>query len=373
MCMACCQDEKFMSEALECAARGVGDVEPNPPVGAVLVRDGLEIARGRHEKFGGPHAEVNAIAAAGDGARGATLYVTLEPCCHHAKTPPCTEAVIRAGISRVVVATEDPDRNVSGRGIEILRRAGVEVDLGVCRSEALALLGPYVKLRTTARPWVICKWAQTADGLLALSPEYGRWISTEESRRRAHRLRGICDGVCVGVGTVLADDPLLTNRLVGGRRPARLVLDSHLRTGADCRLLRTAGECPVIIACLESTIEHSGGKANALRRAGAEILPLRASQTGLDLPELLDELGRRRWTRLLVEGGQKVLGSFIYAGLCDEIIVFVSPLRFDAAGENLPRFDVNEVQRRLCLKTHNRQKIGGDTMLRYVLNVPRAD
>ncbi len=366
--MARNEDEKFMAEALRLAGESVGAVEPNPPVGAMLVRDGVEIARGRHEHFGGPHAEINALAAAGGQSNGATMYVTLEPCCHHGKTPPCTEAIIRAGVSRVVVAMEDPDGHVRGRGVEILRKAGLEVDVGVCGEDARALLAPYIKLRTASRPWVICKWAQTADGLLALPAGRGRWISGEESRRRAHQLRSICDGVCVGIKTVLADNPLLNNRFGAGRHPARLVLDSNLRTAADCRLLRTADECPVIIVCLETAVEDNADKADELRQAGAEILPLPASEASPDLAALLDELGRRQWMRILVEGGAKVLENFIFSGLADELDVFVARRKVGDTQEKLPRFDVGEVENRLKIKPRSREKIGDDTLLRYVLN-----
>jgi diaminohydroxyphosphoribosylaminopyrimidine deaminase/5-amino-6-(5-phosphoribosylamino)uracil reductase len=370
-------DETFMSLALELAEAGLGYVEPNPTVGAVIVRDGMELARGWHRAFGGPHAEVEAISAAatkGLDTRGAILYVTLEPCCHHGKTPPCTEAVIAAGIARVVAAMEDPDVRVAGRSFAALRAAGIEVTQGVCAPQARKLLAAYIKLRATGRPWVTCKWAQTSDGAIALPPQAGRWISSQESRDYVHRLRGWHQGVCVGIGTVLADDPLLTNRGGTGRQPARIVLDSSLRIPLDCRLVRSAGQSPVIVA----TTSPACDKADRLRRVGVEILPLpplggknhdRATG-GVDLAALLEELGRRQFTRLVVEGGAKVLKAFLEADLADELLVFVCPSPLKTGLADLPRLDIAEIEKSLRLSGPQRRTIGPDTLLRYLLSRP---
>ena len=361
-----------MTAALAAARRGRGAVEPNPMVGAVLVRDGVEIARGWHTRFGGPHAEIEALAAArGAGAdpAGATMYVTLEPCCHHGKTPPCTKSLIDAGVARVVAAMQDPDENVAGGGLAELRAAGVEVTTGVCQHQARALLGPYIKLRSTARPWVICKWAQTRDGLIALGPGRERWISCPESRARAGALRGLCDGIVVGAGTVEADDPLLTNRSGHGDQPVRIVLDSSLRTPPGSQLVMSAREWPLLIATTSAAVIRHVPAAEALQEAGAELLGLPAAEAGVDLGALLDELGRRQWTHLLVEGGATVLGSFINAGLADELLVFVCPSRDVPAdvAELLPRFDVADVRKTLALGDAETETIGDDTLLRYVL------
>ena len=362
-------DEKFMSVALECAARGRGAVEPNPPVGAVIARDGREISRGWHRRFGGLHAEREALSAAtagGADVRGATMYVSLEPCRHHGKTPPCTDAIIEAGLARVVVAMEDADANVSGRGIAALRNAGIDVAVGVMEAEARALLAAYVKLRTQGRPWVICKWAQTADGYLALPPGKGRWISGEEARAKVHELRGLCDGVLIGAGTVLADDPLLTNRSGGGRQPARIVLDSQLRIPPSSRLVRSAGEAVVIVASSQASIADQAGQVDALKRAGVEILALPAGRGGLDLAALLDELGRRQWTYLLAEGGEAVLRSLISARLADELIVFTSPRTLTDA--DLPRLGIDEVRESLSLQLVEQCRFGEDLMQRFLTN-----
>jgi len=365
-------DERFMTAALDAARQGRGSVEPNPMVGAVIVRDGVEIARGWHAKFGGPHAEIEALAAAkraGADVAGATMYVTLEPCCHRGKTPPCSRALIDAGLARVVAAMRDPDENVSGGGLAELRAAGVDVTAGVCEPAARTLLGPYVKLRTTGRPWVICKWAQTPEGFLALPPSAGRWISGGESRARVHELRGLCDGILVGVGTVQADDPLLTNRSDDGRQPTRIILDSTLRTPLDCQLVRTADHWPVLIATTAGGIARHAPAAEALAAAGADLLELPPAPAGVDLPALLDELGQRQWTHLLVEGGAAVLESFIDARLADELLVFVGPARDIAPGAAalLPTFDIATLQRTFALPPAEEQSVGDDTLLRIVM------
>lgn len=363
-----------MTAALDAARQGRGAVEPNPMVGAVIVRDGEEIARGWHAKFGGPHAEVEALAAAkraGADVAGATMYVTLEPCCHRGKTPPCSRALVDAGLARVVAAMRDPDRNVSGGGLAELRAAGIDVALGVCEAQARALLGPYVKLRTTGRPWVICKWAQTPEGFLALPPGAGRWISGPESRRRVHELRALCDGILVGVGTVHADDPLLTNRSPGGRQPTRIVLDSSLRTPLDSQLVRSAGESPLLIAATAKGISRRAAAAEALAAAGVDLLELPPAGAGVDLCALLDELGKRQWTHLLVEGGAAVLESFIDARLADELLVFIGPAHDipPGAAAVLPTFDIATLQSRetLALGDAEEQTAGNDTLLRIVL------
>ena len=358
-----------MSIALECAARGRGAVEPNPTVGAVLARDGTELARGWHKRFGWPHAEVEALAAvaeAGHDAHGATMYVTLEPCCHIGKTPPCTRALIEAGVSRVVAAMEDPDSRVAGKGFAELRQAGIEVTVGVMQAAARELLAPYAKLRTRGRPWVICKWAQTADGRLALPPDQGRWISSPASREEAHRLRGLCDGVCVGIGTVLADDPLLTNRSGAGRQPTRVVLDSRLRLPPACWLVQTAGAAPVMVATTPEAAAANAALVQPLRQGGIEVLELPRGPGGIDLGGLLDELGRRQWTYLLVEGGEKVLRSFLYGGLADEMVVFISPHRV-APGAGGPVLDIAGVAADLRAEAVQERRFGPDQMRRLRL------
>jgi diaminohydroxyphosphoribosylaminopyrimidine deaminase/5-amino-6-(5-phosphoribosylamino)uracil reductase len=315
-------DEPWMRRALALAEQGRGAVEPNPLVGAVLVRDGVCVGEGWHQRFGGPHAEVHALAAAGESARGATLYVTLEPCCHHGKTPPCTDAVLRADIARVVAAMDDPFPQVAGMGAELLRRSGVAVEIGLCEADARRLNAPYLKLLSHGRPYVHAKWAMTLDGKIATRTGDSKWISNAASRLRVHELRGRMDAIIAGIGTVLADDPLLTARPPGPRTAARIILDSRGRIPMNSQLSRTAREAPVILVTGK---DLPVARANELRSLGCELLYAPSSDTKPPLPWLLDELGRRRMTNVLVEGGGAALGSFRDSGEIDEVHVFIAP------------------------------------------------
>jgi diaminohydroxyphosphoribosylaminopyrimidine deaminase / 5-amino-6-(5-phosphoribosylamino)uracil reductase len=315
-------DEHWMRRALELAERGRGHVEPNPLVGAVVVREGHVVGEGWHQRYGEAHAEVHALNAAGEAARGATLYVTLEPCCHHGKTPPCTDAVLRAGVRRVVAAMTDPFPQVAGRGAGRLRTAGVEVETGLLEAEARRLNAPYLKLLATGRPYVHAKWAMTLDGKIATRTGDSKWVSNEASRRRVHALRGGMDAVLVGIGTALTDDPLLTARPPGPRTACRLVLDSRLRLPVTSRLVQTARDVPTTIV---TGTAAGAEQAEALRRAGCELLAVPDAEGRPSVPALLEELGRRRLTNVLVEGGAAVLGSFLDAGALDEVHVFVAP------------------------------------------------
>ncbi len=312
-----------MRRALEIAERGRGHVEPNPLVGAVLVRDGQVVGEGWHQRFGEAHAEVHALTAAGEAARGATLYVTLEPCCHHGKTPPCTEALIRAGIARVVAALADPFPLVATRGIAQLEGAGVAVEIGLGNAEARRQNAPYLKLIGTGRPYVHAKWAMTLDGKIATRTGDSKWISNEASRRKVHELRGRVDGVLIGIGTALIDDPLLTARPSGPRVACRVILDSKARLPLTAQLVRTATTIPTMIVVSSSAPKD---RVDALRDAGCEIMAPSPEHDGSPrLLALLDELGKRRWTNLLVEGGSEVLGRFLDARTIDEVHAFVAP------------------------------------------------
>lgn len=309
-------DAHPMRRAIELAERGRGRVEPNPLVGAVLVRDGVVVGEGWHAAFGGPHAEVDAIRSAGDAARGADLYVTLEPCCHHGKTPPCTDAVLRAGIARVFAALEDPFPAVAGRGAQALRTAGVPVTFGLEADAARRQNAPYLTLLAKARPHVHGKWAMSLDGKIATRTGDSRWITGPAARRVVHELRGRMDAIVVGVGTALADDPELTARPPGPRTPVRVVLDRQARVPLGSRVVASAHETPTLVVASPS--------ADAERLAALEV---RGCET-LRVPDLgafLREAGRRRWSNLLVEGGGQVLGSFLDADAIDEAHVFVAP------------------------------------------------
>jgi len=320
---AAAADLLHMRRALELAEAGRGHVEPNPLVGAVVVRDGQVVGEGWHERFGAAHAEVAALEAAGERARGGTLYVTLEPCCHHGKTPPCTDAVIQAGVRRVVAALEDPFPQVAGQGAARLHAAGIAVEVGLAAEDARRQNAPYLKLIQTGRPYVHAKWAMSLDGKIATRTGDSRWISNEASRRRVHELRGRVDGVVAGIGTVLADDPLLTARPPGPRLPTRVVLDSKARMPIGAKLVQTAHLAPTLVVVSPAA---PADRVEALRGAGCEMLAPSPDYDGTPkLPQLLDELGRRRWTNVLVEGGSEVLGRFLDSGAIDEVHVFISP------------------------------------------------
>ncbi len=315
-------DALHMARALELAARGEGHVEPNPMVGCVIVRDGICLGEGWHQRFGGPHAEIEALKSIQGSAARATMYVTLEPCCHTGKTPPCTEAVLQAGIQRVVVAQVDPFPAVAGRGIQRLRDAGVVVDVGLLEDAARQLNAPYRKLVLQQTPWIIAKWAMTLDGKLASRTGHSQWISSTASRQRAHQLRGRVDAVMVGRGTVAADDPLLTARPAGTRSVTRIVVDSAASLSPESRLVRTCREQPVLVAISPAAASQ---RRVRLEEAGCEVLLCPGQNAAERLQGLLLELGKRRMTNLLVEGGGQLLGSFWDLGLIDEVHVFVAP------------------------------------------------
>ncbi len=312
-------DERFMLHALALAERGRGSVEPNPMVGALVVSEaGTIVGEGWHERFGGPHAEIHALQHAGEAARGGTLFVSLEPCCHFGKTPPCTDAVLRAGLRRVVVAMPDPFPKVAGGGIAILRDAGLRVDIGIHDSLARRLNAPYLMLTQYGRPWFIAKWAMTLDGKIATKTGDSQWISGAASRAIVHEWRGQVDAILVGRGTVHADDPLLTARPAGPRTAARIVLSASGMLPADCQLVRTARDVPVIVF----TQSQAMANLRSWSDAGAEIVPLNA----IDPHTIAQELGRRHMTNVFIEGGAGVLGSFHDAGLLDELRVFIAPV-----------------------------------------------
>ena len=347
-----------MRMALKLAQRGIGSVEPNPVVGAVIVKANQVIGRGWHKQFGGPHAEINALEDCESLAvnpQGAVMYVTLEPCCHQGKTAPCTDAIIAAGVTKVVIATIDPSEYAAGRGVEQLRKAGIEVQIGACETQAKLLNAPFIKFAATGRCWVTLKWAQSIDGKLAYAGDNNkRWISNQQSRKDAHNLRRRAGAILVGVNTVLADDPLLTARPVrslhrsstslpegltsNGARPAkereatRIVLDNHLRIPPDCQLLTTAKETPVLILTSPETLQANPQTAEKITQMGAEVLAYSNTQGLSNLLFLLDELNKRGIAQLLVEGGPTVITSFLKEQLADEIVIYIAPKILGAQG-----------------------------------------
>jgi diaminohydroxyphosphoribosylaminopyrimidine deaminase/5-amino-6-(5-phosphoribosylamino)uracil reductase len=358
----------WMRRALELAEQGRGHVEPNPLVGAVIVRDEKIVGEGWHAKYGQAHAEVTALAQAGDAARGATLYVTLEPCCHHGKTPPCTDALIHAGIANVMAALEDPFPQVAGHGATRLRGAGIPIEFGVCANEARRQNAPYFKLLTTGRPYVHAKWAMSLDGKIASKTGDSRWISNEASRRRVHELRGRMDGILIGIGTALADDPILTARPSGPRTACRVILDSHARLPIASQLARTATQIPTLIV----VITEQEAATAPLSTAGCEVLSLPPDDEGRpDIMKLLDEFGRRRWTNLLVEGGSVVLGKLFGLNVVDEIHVFVGPKVIGGAQSKPPvgGRGVDAITQSAGWITETIESMDGDAYMRCVRQI----
>nr|WP_308936465.1 bifunctional diaminohydroxyphosphoribosylaminopyrimidine deaminase/5-amino-6-(5-phosphoribosylamino)uracil reductase RibD [Geobacter sp. SVR] len=314
-------DSRYMQRALKLARKGVGRTAPNPAVGCVIVKDGVIVGEGWHRKAGGPHAEVHALEMAGRAARGADVYVTLEPCCHTGKTPPCSDALIAAGVRRVVAAMGDPNPQVNGGGLRALAHAGIETACGMLEAEARALNPAFIKQVTTGLPYVIYKCAMTLDGKIASAAGDSRWISCEESRRTVHRLRSRCDAVMVGVDTVIADDPQLTVRHVRGRSPLRVIVDSTLRTPESARVLSGPLGKGTILATTESNnIIH-----RRYEKSGAAILVCEGHDGKVDLKDMLRRLGQQGIQSLLLEGGSRLAGAALEQGLIDECLFFYAP------------------------------------------------
>jgi diaminohydroxyphosphoribosylaminopyrimidine deaminase/5-amino-6-(5-phosphoribosylamino)uracil reductase len=319
-----------MRHALRLAERAQGSTAPNPPVGCVIVRDGRVVGRGWTQPAGRPHAETVALAQAGSAARGATAYVTLEPCAHHGQTPPCANALADAQLARVVAAMMDPDPRVAGAGFAHLEQRGIDVTRGVLEADAQALNAGFVTRVTASRPLVALKIAQTLDGRVADPNGNSRWITSAEARRHAHWLRTQYDAIMVGIGTVLADDPLLTCRLPGleQRSPMRVILDSKLQLPVDSQLVRTAKEHPVVVFTLDQTGgDHLAGKGVAIER-------IRQVENGLAaIGTVLEALAGRGITRLLVEGGPRLLASIVKSGFADLLHLYRAPIFLGAAGK----------------------------------------
>lgn len=313
-----------MRLALELAAKARGRTSPNPMVGAVIVKDGEIVGQGYHHKAGTPHAEVHALRQAGEKARGAVLYVTLEPCSHFGRTPPCSEAVIASGISEAFVAMKDPNPLVAGRGIKRMTEAGIQVHAGLLEKEAGRLNEIFIKYITTRKPFVLLKTAMTVDGRIATEEGHARWVTGSAAREQVHRLRNWYDAILVGINTVLADNPSLNCRLPeGGRDPVRIILDSQGRTPGDARILNLESEAPTFIvvtdkAPVERIKDLSSGEAKIIR-ASVDM------HGRVDLRELLTKMGEMEITSILVEGGAEVAASFLDAGLVDKVLTFIAP------------------------------------------------
>lgn len=315
-------DEQMMARAISLARNGLGRTSPNPLVGAVIVRDGRIVAEGWHRKAGTPHAEIHALNMAGELARGATVYVSLEPCAHYGRTGPCAKALVEAGVSRVVVAMTDPNPKVAGKGIAILQEAGIQVTTGVLEQEARQLNEVFLKWITTGLPFVALKTAMTLDGKIATAAGQSQWITNEASRYETHRLRDVYDGILVGINTALADNPSLTTRLkeYQGRNPVRIVVDSRARLPLESKLV-TDGAARTIVAV---TAGAPADRVEALRSAGVEII-VAGNGGHVDMHSLMEQLGAMKIASVLVEGGGSVNFSLLQAGLVDRVYAFIAP------------------------------------------------
>lgn len=328
-------DERYMWMALDLARKGCGKTNPNPMVGAVLVKDGEVVGTGFHHRAGEPHAEVIALKEAGEKARGATLYTNLEPCSHFGRTPPCTEALIEAGIRKVVMATTDPNPLVAGNGAAMLKQAGIKVKHGVLEEKAKRLNEVFFKYILSGTPFVVAKTAMTMDGKIATATGKSRWISGKKSRLFVHRLRSMCDGIMVGINTVLQDNPRLDVRLEGEEEsnPIRIIVDSEAKLPLDAIVVKTAPQHKTILA---TTARAAGQKLASLRSRGVEVLVLPAQNEKVDLRALMHALGQQEISILLVEGGGTLNYSLLEQNLIDKLYCFIAPLLFGGRGAPTP-------------------------------------
>jgi diaminohydroxyphosphoribosylaminopyrimidine deaminase/5-amino-6-(5-phosphoribosylamino)uracil reductase len=358
-------DREHLARAIELARRGRGRTSPNPVVGAVVVRDGTVVGEGWHDEYGGPHAEVNALSAAGADAQGATLYVSLEPCCHVGKTPPCTEAIIDAGIARVVVGSDDPTEKAAGRGLGILRDEGIEVTVagGELAAAARLLNQAFRKHARTGRPWVLFKSAMTLDGKVATVTGDSKWISGEDSRAEAHRFRAAVDAVAVGIGTALADDPQLTARIDGvHRQPRRVVFDSEARLPLESQLVTMASDIPLTVVVSRAAPRSA---TDALEMAGAEVIVATGGNEQARVSSALDQLGTAGVTSILLEGGPHLAGAFFDAEEIDEVRLFLAPVLLGGrtARDPLEGTGVERIDDALRALTLGCERVGGDLLI----------
>lgn len=332
------EDFRHMARALALARRGVYGTDPNPRVGCVLVRDGEIVGEGWHRRAGEPHAEANALEMAGERAHGATAYVTLEPCCHYGRTPPCTDALLAAGIARLVAAMSDPNPQVAGKGLAILRDAGIAVECGLLETEARALNPGFIRRMIEGRPFVRLKLAMSLDGRTALASGDSRWLTGEAARRDVQRLRARSSAILTGIGTVLADDPGLDVRLPEAeRQPLRVILDSCLRTPPTAKILGLPGSVLIFTTVADSAAQQP------LRAAGAEIAVVPRAENGLNLSAVMAELARRECNEIHVECGPTLAGGLLQAGLVDELVIYLAPILLGDKARGL--FELPELKR----------------------------
>ena len=364
-------DEKYMSLAMELAEKGCGKVEPNPMVGAVLVKNGEIIGKGYHRVFGGHHAEIHAINEAGVNCKGATLYVSMEPCAHYGKTAPCADAIIKAGIIKVVASVIDPNPITSGKGMQKLKEGGVEIRTGVMELQAKRLNAPFFKLMQKGLPYVTVKWAMSIDGKIATHTGDSRWITSEESREYVHKIRGQMDGIMVGINTVLRDDPLLPCRIKGGRNPKRILVDSNASLPLNSRLLSTIHESEIIVAVNKNAQQKQVEK---LEKLGCKIIQTNGINDRVDLHELFKRLGKMNLTNILVEGGSRIITSVIEERLADKLIVFIAPIIIGGEFSKSPVLGegINKICEASGISEITVKRISNDIVIEGILNPGEA-
>ena len=354
-------DQEYMRLALTLAEQGLGWTNPNPMVGAVIVKDGKIIAEGYHQRCGAFHAERHALANCTESPEGATMYVTLEPCCHQGRQPPCTDAILEAGIARVVVGSGDPNPLVAGKGLDILRSHGIQVETGVLAEECEALNYVFFHFIRIGRPYVVMKYAMTMDGKIATRTGASRWITGEAARKRVHADRHRYAAIMAGVGTVLADDPMLNCRMEGGRDPVRVICDSHLRTPLDSQIVRTAGEIPTIFAAAHPAAE----RVEALVNAGCRVWDLPDRDGHVDLNALMERLGREGIDSVLLEGGGTLNWAVLESGVVQRVQAYIAPKIFggEAAKSPVCGLGVETPNQAVRLKNTRITPIGEDFLL----------
>lgn len=362
-------DQDYMRLALDLASTALGNTNPNPVVGAVLVKNGVIVGTGLHRKAGEPHAEVHAFNMAGEHAEGATLYVTLEPCSHYGKTPPCANLVVKSKVARVVVATRDPNPEVAGRGIRLIEDAGIKVDVGVLEKEAIQLNERFIHNMLTSRPFVISKFAMTLDGKIATHNGHSQWITGGEAREHVHEIRNKVDAILVGIGTVLADNPQLTTRLknVEGKNPVRVILDSQLRIPMDAKVVDTKKAKTIIVTTIAN---QDSQQVASLQNKGVAFVFVEKKENGLNLEQMLDELYKLGITDILVEGGGEVNASFLKSGLINKYLVYIAPKVLGGKNSKTPFLgqDLQSMDEAAELEIDSYRQIGQDL---YVVAYPK--
>ena len=368
------QDVKFMKLALKEAGKGVGRTSPNPAVGAVIVKNGHIVGKGFHKRAGTPHAEVHALNAAGDQAKNSTLYVTLEPCNHTGRTPPCTKGILKSGIRRVVVGMIDPNPGVAGGGCEFLTARGLDVTSGILKDACEKINRPFIKHITTGLPWVIIKAGVSLDGRIAARTGDSGWITNELSRQEVHRIRNRTDAIMIGIGTALSDDPSLTTRLHAkkGRDPLRVILDTHLRLSPDAKMLQLSSNAETWIFCGPDPSEPDMHK---LKAAGARVKKVGLTPEGhVDIRDVLTELGHSGITSVLVEGGSRIHGALLRSGLADQAYLFVAPIFI--GGDGVPLVDelgTKTVKAARRMKMTRSRRFGEDVMIEGLFDITHSN